>query len=243
MTQILCECFYQANVWPERQAPPSGKIKSTHFEWAPYRLMSSVDIIIVDDDVFLAMDMEELLVENGYQVADPAYSGEEALEMARKYHPALVLMDIKLGKGIDGIQAAMTLREELDIPCIFVTGHGNQRLLNRAKQCRPLGYILKPLNEKQFLTDIEMAFFEIQARNGETDPLNKNFPHKLPPEYDCLTPAEIRVAYRIRQGKTSKEVAEILSVSEKTIQWHRKNIRKKLKLTNTDVNLTTSLLS
>ena len=205
--------------------------------------MPSKDIIIVDDDVFMNMAMEELLVENNYQVAGSAYTGEEALEMARKYHPALVLMDIKLGKGIDGIQAAMKLREELNIPCIFITGYDDQHLLNRAKQCRPLGYILKPLNEKQFLTDIEMALFEIRARNDETNPPDENFPHKLPPEYGDLTPAELRVVYQIRQGKTSKEAAEILSISEKTVQWHRKNIRKKLKLTNTNENLITSLLS
>ena len=202
-----------------------------------------IDILIVDDDISMVMYLEELLAENGYQLAGSAHTGKDALEKARKYHPALVLMDIKLGEGMDGIQTAMTLREELGIPCIFITGHDNQHLLNRAKQCRPLGYILKPLNEKQFLTDMEMALFEIRARNGKTDPLDENFPHKLPPEYGDLTPAEIRVAYQIRRGKTSKEVAEILSISEKTVQWHRKNIRKKLKLTNTNENLTTSLLS
>lgn len=208
-----------------------------------HKVMPSKDIMIVDDDVFMNMAIEELLVENNYQVAGSAYSGEEALEMARRYHPALVLMDIKLGKGIDGIRTAMKLHEELNIPCIFITGHNDQHLLNRAKQCRPLGYILKPLNEKQFLTDIEMAFFEIQERNAETNPPDENFPHNLPPEYGDFTPAEIRVIYRIRQGKTSKEVAEILSISEATVQWHRKNIRKKLKLTHTSENLTTRLLS
>ena len=200
-------------------------------------------IIIVDDDMAMAMYLEELLAENGYQVAGSASTGEEALEMARKYNPALILMDIELGQGIDGILVAMNLREEFGIPCLFLTEHNDQHLLERAKQCRPLGYILKPLNEKQFLTDIEMALFEARARNRKTDPQDENFPHELPPKYGELTPAELRVAYQIRQGKTSKEIAEILSISETTVQWHRKNIRKKLKLTNTDENLTISLLS
>ena len=202
----------------------------------------SKSIIIVDDDMFMVMYLEELLAENGYHVAGSACTGEEALEVARKYHPTLVLMDVKLGTGIDGIQTSDNLRKELDIPCIFITGHDDRHLLQRAKQCRPLGYILKPLNEKQFLTDIEMAFFEVDERSREKDPPDEDFPHELPNEYADLTPAELRVACRIRQGKTSKEVAEMLSISETTVQWHRKNIRKKLKLTHTDENLTTSLL-
>ena len=86
------------------------------------KITPAVDIIIVDDDISMVMYLEELLVEKGYHLADSTHTGEDGLAMARKCHPALVLMDIKLGKGMDGISGAMILREELSIPCILLQG-------------------------------------------------------------------------------------------------------------------------
>ena len=203
--------------------------------------MSSKAIMIVDDDLAMTLNLEELLTGGGYEVVGSAHTGEEALEMARRYHPGLVIMDINLGRGMDGIEAAGRLFEEFKIPCIFITGHDERDFIERAKECRPLGYILKPLNERQILADIEIALSEIEARKEWEDFDGNGYPSGFTKKYPELTPAELRVAYQISKEKSTKEAAEALSISETTVQWHRRNIRKKLNLTNRDQNLTQKL--
>lgn len=203
--------------------------------------MSSEKIMIVDDDLSMSLNLEEMLNDGGYSLTPSVHSGKEALRVARKQLPLLVLMDINLGSGMDGIDAAWQLLQELDIPVIFITGHDDPELIERAKVCRPLGYVLKPVSERQLLTDIELAIAEVNARKRSQDFDGNVCPPGFSDKYPDLTPTELRIAYRISQGKSNKEVAEFLNISETTVQWHRRNIRKKLNLTNTGKNLSLKL--
>ncbi|MCG6880983.1 MAG: response regulator, partial [Deltaproteobacteria bacterium] len=174
--------------------------------------------MIVDDDLSMTLNLEEILTNGGYEVVGSAHTGEAALEMARRYHPDLVIMDINLGRGMDGIEAAGQLLDELKIPCIFISGHDNHDFIERAKECRPLGYILKPVNDRQILADIEIALSEIEARKKWEDFFVTGYPPGFIEKYPDLTPTELRVAYQISNEKTTKEVAEALSISETTVQ-------------------------
>jgi len=205
--------------------------------------MPSKDIMIVDDDFALTLSLEELLTEEGYHVVAKAYSDEEALLKARATRPRLILMDIRLGNQKDGIDVALQLLEELNIRSMFITGHDDRELLERAKACRPLGYILKPIDDRQLLAELEIAVYKVEAERERDVFNNREFPDELPPRFADFTPTELRVAALIRQGKTSKEVAGMLSVGEGTIEWHRKNIRRKLHLKQSGENLTKALLS
>ena len=80
---------------------------------------NSVSILIVEDEISVSMELEEMLTENGYRVPGVADSGEEAIAMARKLGPDLILMDIKLSGKLDGIDAAIRIRSKLGIPRSF----------------------------------------------------------------------------------------------------------------------------
>jgi len=116
-------------------------------------------ILIVDDDVIISMRLEELLGSMGYDVVGVASSGKEGVEMAKKLHPDLILMDIVMPGEMDGIDAAEKIREDLDIPVIFVTGHAKDQLIERAKVAEPYGYILKPFQENQIKAAIDIALY------------------------------------------------------------------------------------
>lgn len=93
----------------------------------------------------------------GYAVADIAKDGEEAIEKAGALQPDLILMDIRLGDGIDGIEAARRIRSQYDIPVVYVTAYADHELLDRARATHPAGFINKPFTTKDLLTTINLA--------------------------------------------------------------------------------------
>ncbi len=114
-------------------------------------------IMIVEDEISIALELEEMLDSNGYEVINVATTGLEAVSIARTHYPDLILMDIKLPGEMDGIVAARLIRQELGIPSVFLTGYGRSEFVERAKAADSLGYILKPLNEAQILATLEIA--------------------------------------------------------------------------------------
>ena len=88
---------------------------------------------------------------------DVAVEGEEAVALARQHHPELVLMDIHLAGQMDGIDAATTIRHELQIPCVFLTAYATNEVVERAKAADPSGYIIKPFDAQILRTTIEIA--------------------------------------------------------------------------------------
>ena len=125
--------------------------------------MSTAAILIVEDEGLVAEDLAGKLRQLGYQVAGVAAAGEEAVELARRLRPALVLMDIWLAGPMDGIEAAEAIRRQHDVPVIYLTAHSDPATLARAKLTGPFGYILKPFDERDLATQIEMAIYRHQA--------------------------------------------------------------------------------
>lgn len=120
---------------------------------------------MVDDDRTTAAVIRLQLQNLGYQVLALAGDSLQAIKCAREQHPDLVLMDIQLGEGPDGIDVAQTIQDELAIPIIYVTAHADSETFARAKLSRPLGYINKPLRENDLRTTLELALEQIQQRH------------------------------------------------------------------------------
>jgi len=114
-------------------------------------------IMIVDDDAALQMELEELLLSLNYEVVGVARSGEDALEMVEAENPDLILMDIMMPGGMDGITAAKLIKAKSDAGIMFLTGFGEPDYIERAKNLEPLGYIMKPFHETEIQAAIEIA--------------------------------------------------------------------------------------
>jgi PAS domain S-box-containing protein len=117
-------------------------------------------ILIVEDEVIVARNIASRLRELGYVVPTIAASGEEALRRAAELRPDLVLMDIKLRGAMDGIAAAGEIRDQLDIPVVYLTGYADPKTLERAKVTEPFGYILKPFEVRELQSTVEMALYK-----------------------------------------------------------------------------------
>jgi len=135
-------------------------------------------ILIVDDEVIITSQLEALLTSVGYSVVGVAFSSEEAVPMARETKPDLILMDIFMDGMSSGINAAQKIKDELNIPIIFISGYSEEELVSKAKQVEPLGYLLKPFQANQVTTSIEVALhkFKIDREFKEAhDSLEKQF--------------------------------------------------------------------
>ena len=116
-------------------------------------------LMVVDDEAVIAMQLEDHLQSMKYDVVGTASSAEESVSMARKLCPDLILMDIVMEGKLDGIDAARMIKEEMDIPIIFLTAYADDKVVNRAMQAEPFGYIVKPFRESEIKANIEIALY------------------------------------------------------------------------------------
>lgn len=120
-------------------------------------------ILIAEDEAILAEDLGLSLKNLGYVVRGKVSTGEEAVELAEKLKPDLILMDIKLQGDIDGIEAADRIHKSMDIPIVYLTGYSESDVLERAKKTEPYGYIGKPISVSELRNTIETALFRHAA--------------------------------------------------------------------------------
>jgi PAS domain S-box-containing protein len=133
--------------------------------------MPPTRILVVEDESVIAMDVRTRLIRLGYVVPAVAASGVAALQKAAELAPDAVLMDIVLKGDMDGVQAAEQITERFGIPVIYLTAHSDDNTLQRARITEPFGYILKPFEDRELHTTIEMALYrhhmEKQLRASE----------------------------------------------------------------------------
>jgi PAS domain S-box-containing protein len=140
-----------------RELQRRAKVLSVSTEQPLGDHVKNVEILVVEDEGIVAADLAARLRRLQYGVLAVVSSGEEALEQVPKTNPSLVLMDIKLGGEVDGIEAARRIQTQFAIPVIYVTAHSDEATLARAKATGPYGYLIKPFDMDELRTTIEVA--------------------------------------------------------------------------------------
>jgi PAS domain S-box-containing protein len=125
--------------------------------------MSSATILIVEDERIVARDIQNRLTRLGYTVVGVTRYGEEAVRLAAELRPDLVLMDIRLDGPMDGVTAAQEIHNRLQLAVVYLTAYADEETLLRARVTEPFGYILKPFEERELRTAIELALYKHQA--------------------------------------------------------------------------------
>lgn len=120
--------------------------------------MAIIRILIVEDEFIIAEDLKIQLRKMGYEVSGVAQTYETALQCINRQIPDLVLIDIKIIGDRDGIDLATTLREEYNMPLIFLTSYADKSTVERAKTVYPDGYLIKPFEPEDLYTSIEISF-------------------------------------------------------------------------------------
>ncbi|MDP1680907.1 MAG: PAS domain S-box protein, partial [Burkholderiales bacterium] len=125
------------------------------------------NILIVEDDAFMAEQLSLLLRKLGYRVAGIAASGESALAQAAQVRPDLIIMDSLLEGGVDGIEAAQRINETHPTPVLFLTAHDDEAFFQRAKNNQPYAFLLKPPSERELALAIELALYRHQVEQQQ----------------------------------------------------------------------------
>ncbi|MBT3605534.1 MAG: response regulator, partial [Candidatus Latescibacteria bacterium] len=125
--------------------------------------MDGTRIVVVEDEQIVSKDIQMCLKRFGYEIAGSAASGEDAVSLVKQTQPDLVMMDVMLKGEMMGTEAAEIIRREYDIPVIYLTAYADQGTLDQAKITEPYGYVLKPFDERELQTAIEMALYKYRA--------------------------------------------------------------------------------
>ncbi len=116
--------------------------------------------MLVEDEMIVALDLQQRLRSLGYEAAAHATSAEEAIRAAGEVQPDLILMDIKIRGAMDGIQAAAIIRETRDVPVIYVTAFADEETIKRASLTQAYGYLIKPFEDRELRSSIEIALYK-----------------------------------------------------------------------------------
>ncbi len=122
--------------------------------------MNKKRVLIVEDESIVALDIHDRLSNLGYEIVDIAATGKKAIDLALKHKPDLILMDVHLRGEIDGIETASQIKDQLDVPIVFLTAFADENTLERAMLTEPFGYIIKPFEERELVVAIETALYK-----------------------------------------------------------------------------------
>lgn len=197
-----------------------------------------VRIMVVDDHVVVRSGLMLLLDgKHGMTVVGEAADGDEALEVATALRPDVILMDLSMPHGKDGLTATSELKKLLPNTAILIlTMHDDEEYLFRSIQAGASGYILKSAPHEELL----MAIKHIAAGNAYLHPsatkrLMSDYMDKLKHgeyagAFESLTDREREILAKVAQGYSNKEIAEQLIISVKTVETHKSNLMEKLEL-------------
>lgn len=167
--------------------------------------------LIVEDEMIVARDLAHILKEVGYCVCGVTTNVDEALDIVLVNQPDVVLIDIVLKGDRDGIDLAHVLREENNIPFLFITSHADRATVERAKAAHPSGYLVKPFTRDEVYAATEIAL--INYADGQADPLNSNEDEDGLPPFRLAKVKEY-VEEHLNEDLTLSELAGIAGMSK-----------------------------
>lgn len=127
--------------------------------------MGQIKVGIVEDEMLIAASIAQALIELGYEPTEPAINYTEALEMIERDKPDILLLDIVLSGSNDGIDLAWKIKENYNIPFIFLTANSDAATVERAKKLCPPAYLVKPFNKDELYTSIEICLHNFSVIN------------------------------------------------------------------------------
>jgi len=197
-------------------------------------MKDKVTIIIADDHRIFRKGLKSLLSEKEQiQVMAEADDGDEALEMARKHKPKIVIMDIGMPK-MDGIEATRQIRERLpETEVIILSMHAKKAYIDQVLQAGAKGYVLKDSDEENLIAAINTVYnggFYLDSPIADqvlSDYFGGSAKRELKEQADPLSEREKEVLKLLAEGHSNQEVADILCISRKTVENHRAHIVRK----------------
>ena len=191
-----------------------------------------IKIIIADDHEVVRCGLVSLLDDTGIEVVAEAESGDDAVRLAKKYKPDVILLDIRMAPGTDGLIALEKIRADAPgVICIMLTTFDNPTYVARAVASGAHDYVLKGCSRQELLDAVTgAAAGKLPMRAGELRRVATTMANRVPtPDPDVpLTAREMQVLRHVALGLSNKEIAKSLTISVETVKEHVQNILRKL---------------
>lgn len=191
--------------------------------------MSNISILIIEDEGVVAHDIARRLKKLGYDVADIKHDSEDAINYLSIHTPDLILCDINIDGPKDGIDVAEFVFHHRKTPLIFVTALSDRSTLDRAKKTLPYGYIVKPFDNHDLLTAIELALYKHSVALEElaitADKVNRV-------TTEPITDREFEMLEDVIAGLTNAQIAEKRFISIATVKYHMSKLLDKMEVNN-----------
>jgi DNA-binding NarL/FixJ family response regulator len=189
--------------------------------------MSSITVLLVDDHLVVRSGLRALLgTQPDMEVVAEASTGEEALQLVRTHVPAVVVMDLAMGPGIDGIEAIKQIRDLNTGQAILVfTTYDSDADIVRAVDSGAMGYLLKDAAPEEIFAALRGA---VQGRSVMSPPVASRLFQQLRNPDEVLTPREAELLSLLTEGLSNRELGRRLFISEATVKTHLAHIYAKL---------------
>jgi DNA-binding NarL/FixJ family response regulator len=178
-------------------------------------------VLIIEDEIIIGRYIQMMLTEHFECDTRLALSSQEAASES-VFLPHLVLCDINLNEAKDGIELITSLKKTLHFETIFITSYQLKSMVDRATSTEPVNYLIKPIDENQFVASLQTTFTRLQN--------NKLAGQKIVHINESLSRSEVDILKMIADNKSTKEIAESLFISPLTVKNHRHSISRKLDL-------------
>jgi DNA-binding NarL/FixJ family response regulator len=198
----------------------------------------AIKIVIVEDEMLIRMQLSTILKKFAYEVSATYANSDHFLNDLPDLEADLILFDINIKGSKDGIALAHIVRSQYSIPFVFVTSYADKETIEAAKQTRPNGYIVKPFDERDIMTTLEIALFNAnhQSKSGLVSKAYVQDTFNI-----TLTEREYITLTDLAQGLTNGQIAAKQFVSINTVKTHLKNLYAKLEV-NDRVNMVKKVL-
>lgn len=182
-------------------------------------------ILLIEDEFIISKDIQVFLKKDDFALVDNASNYKSAQKLFSENDYDLIISDINLNDTKDGIEIVSEFSKTKQVPVVYLTAYSDSDVISRAEKTMPFAYLLKPYNENQLKTTINLAILNFK-KAAEAVVENAGNAEKM----ELLTHREKEVLIILATGKLSKEIAETLHISTYTVEQHKKNIKKKLNL-------------
>lgn len=186
--------------------------------------MSSINILVIEDEALVAAMIKEALSGSKFNVRSIAFTKASAEKYLATEPIDAALIDINLEGHFEGIEIGRQIRDNHHIPFIYITAHADDQTIQNAKLTQPSGYIVKPFTERDLLAGLEIALYNFQQRHQS----GKDLTFLNQRLKDPLSSRELDVLRLIFDGRTNQQMSEELFLSVNTVKTHLSRLFLKL---------------
>ena len=187
--------------------------------------MNKIRVLIIEDEPLIAQDLSLILEGNDYHVSAIIHKAENAFTELKHNTPDIALLDINLEGDIDGVHIGAHILEKYNFPIVYITAYADKKTVERAKYTRPMGYIVKPFDERDIFTTIEIALYNYaniwKPLKFDRAVLNQKI-------MNPITQKEFEILIDIYEGKTNHQLADKHFVSMNTVKTHIRHLYHKM---------------